>query len=140
MLNLEIELDHGPIRLRSVKYHIVSGVETVLTGRDILKTLGLDPLILLESRQATGEIKEIEFPYMSPGPDTAENAGKFDLDDDVPIAEELLDTELCTALNEMIARAAKGLEKDQTEELRSLVFRFKDIWRVALTNDGPATV
>ena len=41
---------------------------------------------------------------------------------------------------EMIARDAKGREKDQTEELRALVFRLKDVWRVALTHDGPATV
>ena len=40
----------------------------------------------------------------------------------------------------MIARAAKGLEKEKTEELRSLVFRLKDIWRVALNNDEPSKV
>ena len=40
----------------------------------------------------------------------------------------------------MIARAAKNLEKDKTEELRRLVFRLKDILRVALNNDGPPKV
>ena len=40
----------------------------------------------------------------------------------------------------MITRVSKGLGKDQTEDLWSLVFGFKDIWTVALTNDGPAKV
>jgi hypothetical protein len=40
----------------------------------------------------------------------------------------------------MIGRSVKVREKDQTEELLSLFFRFKDIWRIALINDGPAEV
>ena len=36
------------------------------------------------------------------------------------IADELSETEPDTALNEMIARVARGLEKHQTEELLSL--------------------
>ena len=51
-LILEIKLDHGPACLRVVLCRVVSGVETVLIGRHILKTLGLDPLTLLESRRA----------------------------------------------------------------------------------------
>jgi hypothetical protein len=56
--------------------HVVFVVDTVLVGRDVLKTLGLDPLTVLESRRATGEIKEIEFPYMSPIADTPDNEEK----------------------------------------------------------------
>jgi len=111
-----------------------------LYGRLVLKTLELDPLTLLESARAIKEIKEIEFPCISPSPDTPGNEEKIDLDDDVPIADKLSETELDTVLNEMIAHAAKGIEKDHTEELLSLVFRFKYIWRVAPTNDGSATV
>jgi hypothetical protein len=70
---------------------------------------------------------------MSSSAKTSENEEKFDLDDNLPIPDELSETELDTILNEMIVRVAKGLEKDQTEELRSLVFQFKDICRVALT-------
>ena len=52
-LTLEIELDHGPVCLRNVQCHVVSGVETVLIGRDVFKTLGLHPLTFLESCRAT---------------------------------------------------------------------------------------
>ena len=102
-LTLAIELDHGPVRLRNVQCHVVSGVETVLIRRDVLKTLGLDSLTLLESRRATREIKQNQSPFMLPSADNPENEEKFALDDDVPIADELSQTELDTALNEMIA-------------------------------------
>jgi len=35
-LTLEIQLDHGPVCLRNVQCHVVSGVETVLFGQDVL--------------------------------------------------------------------------------------------------------
>jgi hypothetical protein len=103
---------------------------------------GIQSLALPESRRATGKTKEIEFTYISPSEDTPKNEGKFDLDDDLPCDDKLLETNLETPLDEMIARATKGLKKvenDQTEELLSLVFRFKDMRRVALNNDGSAT-
>jgi len=79
--------------LRNVQCHVVSRVETVLIGPDVLKILGFDPVTLLESRQATLEIKEIVFPHISPGANTHENEGNFDLDDDVPFADELSETD-----------------------------------------------
>lgn len=75
---------------------------------------------------------------MSPNSDTPESEEKFDLDGDVSIADELSGTEFDTPLSKMIPRAAKDLENDQTEQVRSVIFRFKDIWRVSLTNGGPA--
>jgi hypothetical protein len=64
---------------------------------------------LPENRRATGEIKD-RVPYISPSAGTPENEEKVNLDNDVPIADKLSETELDTALNEMFARTAKGLE------------------------------
>jgi len=47
-----------------VQCHVASDLEAVFIEPDVLKTLGLDALALLESRQATGETKEIEFLYV----------------------------------------------------------------------------
>jgi len=108
---MEIVLDHGPVCLRNLQCHVVSDVEIILIGRDILKNLAVDPLTLPDSRRATREIKEIESPCMLPSADAPENEEKFELDDDFPIADRLSKTELDTGLNIMIAGAAKGFEK-----------------------------
>jgi len=48
-LTLEIELDHGPVCLRHFQCHVVSGVETVLLVRDVLKLWVLIPLHCLRA-------------------------------------------------------------------------------------------
>jgi hypothetical protein len=40
----------------------------------------------------------------------------------------------------MIARATKSLKPQEVQILRGLTYRFKNIWRVALFNDGPSKV
>jgi hypothetical protein len=44
------------------------------------------------------------------------------------------------ALEAMIEEAGRLLDTEQKVKLRNLVYEFVDVWRVALSTDGPAQV
>jgi|NOAtaT_7_FD_contig_61_3320016_length_2288_multi_5_in_0_out_0_4 hypothetical protein len=58
----------------------------VLVGREVLKTLGIDPLIQLQELRAAGELKEMAFPYNTSK--SKEEEGSAEIDHEVPIADE----------------------------------------------------
>ena len=39
-----------------------------------------------------------------------------------------------------IERAGKVLDTEQKAKIRNLIYEFADVWRVALSRDGPAKV
>ena len=74
-------------------------MEVVMIGRDVLKTLGIEPLTQLKELRAAGELKEITFPYDS---SKSKEEERFkEIDDEVPIAEELAEVELDAAITEI---------------------------------------
>ena len=91
-------------------------MEVVLIGRDVLKTLGIDPLTQVEDLRVAKELKEITFP--SDFSKCKKEKQSTEVDDEIPIADELSEVELDAALTEMIARGAKSLEPEETKSLR----------------------
>jgi hypothetical protein len=63
-LDLEIELDAGPVVLRLVTcYPFDENTGTVMIGRDVLKALCIDALTMLKHMRSSGKVKECVFRY-----------------------------------------------------------------------------
>ena len=83
-IDVEIELAAGPVILRKISFYIADGaMDVVLFGRDILKTLGIDPLTQLEELRAAKELKGMAFPFESFT--SKEEERTTEIDDEVPI-------------------------------------------------------
>jgi hypothetical protein len=63
-----------------------------------------------------------------------------DSDDWIEIDENHPGDKLQDALQVMIESARRVRDNEQKAKLRNLVYEFLDIWRVALSRDGPAKV
>jgi hypothetical protein len=167
MIHITVELTTraGPVRIRSLSALVAQDeMEDMLIGEDLLKCLGIDPHEILAARLEEGTLEaEIDATKMADksaqrqklsmivmsgtgihaGEDmkSADASQSPDLEGgDDCFQEDGDETLLDQAIAGMIQRASMYLDEGQLDKLRSLVEKHREIWRVSLTDDGPAKV
>ena len=140
----------GRVRLTNVPCYVVKlELEHALIGRDELSRLGINPKENLEERLRSGTLRvqllraESDLSRLEEGKDDNEaNPHSHGMEEDSPEVElEIDDKEIEEALEDLVQRAKDaGASEAFVKSARTLVFKYKDIWRTKLVADPPARV
>jgi len=157
-----------PVLLRGLRFLVIlEDMNAILVGRDLLKAPGIGTHEMLTTKVSAGLISPklhvsgipsifsesgmksesfdqrqdqhtilIEGGYSQ----TLAQSSAHDSDDLVETHENSLGDKLQDALEGMIERAGRVLDTEPKAKLRNPVYEFVDVWRVALSSDGPVKV